>query len=313
MAERTIGLRLQINGVPQTITNIKQLESSISKLEEELKGVDIGSAKFNQLTNEIRTARGRLEDFNKSTEGLGFEKLVESVGKFAGGVTGAFAAATAAANLFGKDTEGVSEAAAKAQNVLALALGATTIAEGVLAAKKLFTTQATIAQGAATIATTGAVVGETAATVSLTGAEIAATSATVGLTGAIKLLGNAIKSNPILLIAGVLAAAATAMYVFGGETDKSAEAVAKLDESIRQLMQTQDQLANQNQNQLQKDLAAAEARGASIEELADIRKRGFNDEINSAKEKLKIIDKAEKDETAIQAKEKQKKTINQEE
>jgi hypothetical protein len=292
MAERTIGLRLQINGVPETITNIKQLESTIGKLEEELKGVDIGSAKFNQLTNEIRTARGRLEDFNKSTEGLGFEKLVESVGKFAGGVTGAFAAATAAVNLFGKDTEGVSEAAAKAQNVLALAIGATTIAEGVLAAKKLFTTQATVAQGAATLATTGAVVAETSATIALTGAEVAATSATVGLTGAIKLLGNAIKSNPILFIVGTLTAAAAAMAVFGDDTEDTEKEIADLDRTLRKSLDTLDDLSRRKQNQFKIDSANAEAEGKSIEDLAAIRQKSYTEEVNLQAEKVRAINTA---------------------
>jgi hypothetical protein len=292
MAERTIGLRLQINGVPETITNIKQLESSIGKLEEELKGVDIGSAKFNQLTTEIRTARGRLEDFNKSTEGLGFEKLVESVGKFAGGVTGAFAAASAAVQLFGKDNEDVAKAAAAAQNVLTIAIGATTVAEGVLAAKKLFTRNATIAQTAATVTATGAVGAETAATVALTGAEVAATTATVGLTGAIKLLGNAIKSNPVLFIVGALAAAATAMAVFGDDTEEAEKAVADLDRTLRKTLDTLDDVARRKQNDLKIQLASAAAEGKSIEELAALRQKSYKEEIDLQVAKVRAINTA---------------------
>lgn len=313
MAEKTIGLRLQINGIPQTITNIKQLEETIAGLEGELKGVEIGSQKFNQLSTEIRTARGRLEDFNKSTEGFGFEKLVESVAKFSAGVTSAFAAAGAAAQLFGGDSEEVNKAAQKAQNLLTLAISATSIAEGILAAKKLLTRNATIAQTATTVVATAATGTQTAATVALTGAEVAATSATVGLTGAIKALGVAIRSNPIGIIIGLLAAAAAAMVIFGGETDNSAEAVAKLDREIEKLLQSQDQLINQNENALQKEIALAEARGASIEELAKLRQKGIQAEIDNAKKRQQILKDAQEKEIAIQTTELNKKTINQEE
>lgn len=313
MAEKTIGLRLQINGVPQTITNIKQLEETISQLEGELKGVEIGSTKFNQLSTEIRNARGRLEDFNKSTEGFGFEKLVESVAKFSAGVTSAFATAGAAAQLFGSDSEEINEAAAKAQNLLTIAIGATSIAEGILAAKKLFTRNATVAETAATVVSTTATVGQTTATVALTGAEVAATTATGGLTVAIKALGTAIRSNPIGLIVGLLAAAGAAMLIFGGETDKSAEAVAKLDEETRKLLQSQDQLINQQDNALQKEIALAEARGASIEELASLREKGIQNEINATKRRLTIIENAQKREIEIQKKELDKGTIDREE
>ena len=313
MAEKTIGLRLQINGIPQTITNIKQLEETISQLEGELKGVEIGSAKFNQLSTEIRNARGKLEDFNKSTEGFGFEKLVESVGKFSAGVTSAFATAGAAAQIFGADTEEVNAAAAKAQNLLTIAIGATSIAEGILAAKKLFTRNATIAETAATVTATTAVEGQAVATATLATAETAAAGATGVLTTAINTLGNAIKKNPILFIVGTLLAAGAAIYTFTQEVDESADAVAKLDEETRKLIQSQDELANSSENALQKELALAEARNASIEEIAALRQKGIQNEIDNAKKRLTIVENAQKKETEIQKKELNKGTIDREE
>lgn len=299
MAEKVIGLRLQINGVNQTITNIKQLEDTITQLEGELKGVEIGSQKFNQLSNEIRTARGRLEDFNKSTEGFGFEKLVESVGKFSAGVTSAFATAGAAAQLFGKDSEEVNKAAQKAQNLLTIAIGATSIAEGVLAARKLLSTRATIAQTTATASATVATVGQTTATVALTGAEVAATTATGGLTVAIKALGTAIKSNPIGLIIGLLASAAAAMYVFSDDTDDATASVERLDAALKKTLDTIDDTTRRTQNDLKIKLAAAEAEGASIEQLAELRQQSYQEDINSAIQRVRAINDAYNKERAI--------------
>ena len=292
MAEKTIGLRLQINGVPQTITNIKQLEETIAGLEGELKGVEIGSQKFNQLSTEIRTARGRLEDFNKSTEGFGFEKLVESVAKFSAGVTSAFAAAGAAAQLFGGDSEEVNKAAQKAQNLLTLAISATSIAEGILAAKKLLTRNATIAQTATTVVATAATGTQTAATVALTGAEVGATAATGGLTVAIKALGTAIKSNPIGLIIGLLTAAAAAMIIFGDDTDESTKAIERLDAALKKSLETIDEKNRKTQNSLKIQLASAEAEGASIEKLFELRKKSYESDIQAAKDRLKEIENA---------------------
>jgi hypothetical protein len=299
MAEKVIGLRLQINGVPQTISNIKQLEEEISKLEGKLKATEIGSAEFSNLSNEIRTARGRLEDFNKSTEGFGFEKVVESVGKFSAGVTSAFATAGAAAQLFGRDSEDVNKAAQKAQNLLTIAIGATSIAEGILAARKLITTRATIAQTTATASSTVATVGQTTATVALTGAEVGATAATGGLTVAIKALGTAIKSNPIGLIIGLLASAAAAMYIFSDDTDDATAAVERLDAALKKNLQTIDDTTRRTQDDLKIKLAAAEAEGATIQELSDLRQRSYTLEINAQAQRIRAINDAYNKEKTI--------------
>ena len=42
MAEKTIGIRIQLNGIDTVITDIKTLENEIRKAKEDLKQVDIG-------------------------------------------------------------------------------------------------------------------------------------------------------------------------------------------------------------------------------------------------------------------------------
>jgi len=150
MAERTIGLRLKIDGVEQTITNIKQLESTITTARDKLGTVAIGSKEFKRLTGEIQKAETELGKLRQQTEGIGFEKQLEGFGKFTGGITSSFAAATAAVQLFGSDTEEVSKAAATAQNLLTVAIGARGIAETIAGAKIVATTVATKAQTIAT-------------------------------------------------------------------------------------------------------------------------------------------------------------------
>ena len=56
MADRTIGLRIELNGVNGVITNINQLEEQINKAKQQLKGLDIGSTEFQKLTKDISRA-----------------------------------------------------------------------------------------------------------------------------------------------------------------------------------------------------------------------------------------------------------------
>ena len=150
MAEKVIGLRLQINGVTQTITSIKELETEIGKARDRLSNIAIGSQEFKNLTNEIRNAETEIGKLRQQTEGLTLEKQLEGFGKFTGGITAGFAAASAAAQLFGNDTEEISQAAATAQNLLTVALGARAAAETLAGAKIVATTIATKAQTIAT-------------------------------------------------------------------------------------------------------------------------------------------------------------------
>jgi hypothetical protein len=156
MSQKTIGLRLQLNGVTQTITSIKDLEKELELAKQDLKEIEIGSDNFNKLASEISGASTQLEKLNKQTEGLSIEKQIEGFGKFTGGITAGFASATAAAQLFGKNTEGIAQASATAQNLLTVALGARAAAETFVGAKIVITTIATKAQTIATIGATGA-------------------------------------------------------------------------------------------------------------------------------------------------------------
>jgi len=175
---------------------------------------------------------------------------------------------------------------------LTIAIGATSIAEGILAAKKLLTTRATVAETTATVSATVATGGQTAATVALTGAEVAATTATGGLTVAIKALGTAIKSNPIGLIVGLLAAAGAAMYVFSDDTDDATAAIERLDAALKKTLETIDDTTRRTQNDLKIKLAAAEAEGASIEKLSELRRKSIEAERDAAIQRTREINAA---------------------
>ena len=61
MAEKSIGIRIQLNGLNTVITDIKTLENELRKAKEDLKQVEIGGPIFNQLAKEISQAETKLQ------------------------------------------------------------------------------------------------------------------------------------------------------------------------------------------------------------------------------------------------------------
>jgi hypothetical protein len=193
MAEKVIGLRIQLNGFNGVITSIKQLEEELVKAKQDLNELEIGSNNFKTLQGEISRTETKLQGLRKASEGIGLEKQLEGYGKLAGGITSSFAAAQAAVALFGNESTLVAEAAAQAQNLLTLALAARGIQE--------------VAVGAQIVARTVA--------------EKAATAATLTTNTALKALYTTIAANPIGALVTAIGLLVGAVIAFSSETKKA--------------------------------------------------------------------------------------------
>jgi len=205
MAEKVIGLRIQLNGLDTVITDIKTLENEIRKAKEDLKEVEIGGPIFNQLAREISQAETKLQGLNNTAKGITKERALEGFSKLGAGISSSFAAATAAVSLFGKESESVQKAAIQAQNLLTIALSVRGIAE--------------IKLGADIVARTIA--------------EKASTLATNATNSATKALYSTIAKNPYGLIIAAVGALITAYITLTDETEKlnkAAESQKKVDE-----------------------------------------------------------------------------------
>ena len=202
MAERVIGLRIQLNGIDTVITDIKTLENEIRKAKEDLKQVEIGGPIFNQLAKEISQAETKLQGLNDAARGISKEKSLEGFGKLGAGISSSFAAATAAVSLFGKQSESVQKAATDAQNLLTIALSIRGIAE----------------------VRTGALI------VAKTIAEKASTAATLATNAATKALYTTMAANPIGVILVAVGLLVTAYFALSGAEEEVAEKTKTLNE-----------------------------------------------------------------------------------
>ena len=202
MAEKTIGIKIQLNGMNTVIQDIETFEVLLKQAKEDLKQIPIGEKNFKDLTKEIANAEGQLRNLTEAQRGLTSEKASEGLSKFGSGIASSFAAATAAVGLFGQESEDVSKAAADAQNLLTLALSIRGLAE--------------IRTGAAIVAKTII--------------EKSSTLATNAANAATKAFYTTLAANPYGAIVAVLGILVTAFIAFGNEEEKTTEKTKTLTE-----------------------------------------------------------------------------------
>lgn len=132
MADKVIAFTLKVNGVDQAVNSIDELDSSIQQLEETLKTAKFGTEEFKAVEQQLIKARSAKEDLDKSLEGRGAEKRLQGIVGLAEGLGGAFAIASQASALFGKENADIAKVEAKAQQALAVVMGIRAIKEGLL-------------------------------------------------------------------------------------------------------------------------------------------------------------------------------------
>lgn len=261
MAERVIGLRIQLNGLNTVITDIKTLENEIRKAKEDLKEVQIGGPIFNQLAKEISQAETKLQGLNDAARGISKEKSLEGFGKLGAGISSSFAAATAAVSLFGKQSESVQKAATDAQNLLTIALSIRGIAE----------------------VRTGALI------VAKTIAEKASTAATLATNAATKALYTTMAANPIGVILVVVGALVAAYLSLTSATYDAEAAQDAYNKTLEGTLYQFDLERAEIQTNLALKLKTAELEGASIEKIAKLKKQAILDTLEANKKETDAL------------------------
>lgn len=132
MAE-TITIKLDLDDGGST-KSLAGLEQKLDGLKNKIKNVELGSAEFKKLQQEIVRTDTKLKNVNKSIEGMDYEQVAGEVGKLAGGV----GAVTAAFVLLGGEGNETAEMLQKKMNqALGIFMGVKGAVEGITAATKL--------------------------------------------------------------------------------------------------------------------------------------------------------------------------------
>jgi len=137
---KEIGLKLKItsDGSEKVISSITQLEEELKILQNTLKTAEFGSKQFKEAALNIQVLKSRLEDVDKTTEGIGVEKRLRAIGDTTNLLSGSFQVLSGVVGTLSSDEEtlkAVQEAEAKSLNVLNIALGVRAINEGILESK----------------------------------------------------------------------------------------------------------------------------------------------------------------------------------
>ena len=211
---QNIALQVTLNGIPQAVTNLRELEAAILEAKTVLASTTvIGSDEFKKLSSEISAAESKLKNFKNAAKGKDVAGNLADIGKLGGAIAGSFATATAAVSLFGTESESITKAATTAQNALTIALGAKSAAEGLGVVK---TIAANIAQRALT-------------------------ASTVATTAATRAFYTVLAANPygaILAAVGLLIAALVLLTKTESDNEKQAKAATKANDAYAESIKT---------------------------------------------------------------------------
>ena len=219
MAE--FNLKLNINGIETAVASVEDLESALKATKTEMNTLQIGSEAFNVAAQNAQKLDSALKNVKLATEGVDTKQLAGSFAKLGETVTGAFAIATNAVGLFGKENEDVSKAAVKAQQAIAVVMGARAIAEGVVEgriAARLLLEKVTIANQAIMTSLFGA------QAVALSAQAVATGEATVAQYA----LNTAMEANPIGLVILAITALVGAFALLADSEEDEIERTERL-------------------------------------------------------------------------------------
>lgn len=262
MATKEIGLKLKItsDGTEKVINNLSDLEQELSRLQSEIKTLDFGSEAFVQAAKNIQTLKTKIDDVDKSTEGLGAEKRFRALGDAVNVLVGSFQVLSGIIGLVISDSEDLEEV----QKAETFALGVLNVALGINAVNTALVESATTRQRIATQLNT-----------------LATRAATIA-----QAAWNAVlAANPVLLVVGAITALTAALAIFtkvsrgATQAEEDANEVAEASVKINnELIGVRIEATNQLQQQYRILTDNVKARNLELAVVEELKKTypGFN-------------------------------------
>ena len=249
-----IQIPLEVTGIPKSKKEVEELLDKIKLLSLALGSMaDKESAAYKETEAAVKQLQGAVDAYNGSKGTANLENSAKSFVKIGSAITSSFAAAQAAISLFGSESDAVAQAAAKAQNLLTLALASREIAEAGAAVKTVVLTTATIAQ----------------------------TVVTQGLTAATRLLFATFAANPFGAILTVIGLVIGAIVTLTDETNNANDAEKRYQATLER-----------TRSEREFQISLIQAQGATELEVAQTRRANAERDLREARARLLVLKEA---------------------
>ena len=271
---KTILVEIDVEGAPQAIKNINDLENAIGSLEDELKQAEFGSEEFKKLSRELNKAQTELKNTELALESLDSEQVASEFGALTGAVgdlTGAFV-------LLGGEDSPIAEAGERISTAIGISMAFKGAIEGISAGRKLLNNALATSNTLQKINNVTTVAATTI--MGLFSKSVKTTTFTF------KALKSAIIATGVgALVIGIMEAISAISDWMSSSVDLEAQS-RKTTQAIDAQKEAFDELSSAMEHNQQKELALAKLRGASAKQLRDL-------QLQQLKESLKVIQEEE--------------------
>lgn len=127
---KTIEYNIKVDA-GNSVKTLGQLESELAQINEELKGVQVGSQRFNELTKSAQNATKEIGNINKQIEGITGQDKIRGLDGSIKILAGSTQALVGGLGLLGIESEKFGEFEKKAASAIAFGIGLKDVGEGV--------------------------------------------------------------------------------------------------------------------------------------------------------------------------------------
>jgi len=237
--------------------SIEDLKTELQSLEKEFNSAAIGTDRFKELGSQVKAARNNVKDLEAQFEGLDKEQRATALVDTFNGLVGAVGAVSSAFIAFGADSDQIENAEKKLLGVIGVVNGLRDASNGLVAAGKLF-----------------------GPTFTAVGDSIKA-GFVAGATGAQTFKAALISTGigAFIVAIGLLVANFDSLF---GSAESAAKAIDEINASLENQLSLINDINRRSSNDAKIQEAILKSRGASEQELSDLRQKNYQRDRDAA-------------------------------